>query len=48
MTETDIEQACDDLKDALVTLLENGYNDEDYDNANKRLLDLGKIVDGID
>ncbi len=48
MTETDIEQACDDLKDALVTLLENGYNDEDYDNANKRLLDLGQIVDGID
>ena len=47
MTETEIENACDDLKNALNDLLENGANVEDYDRVCEHSKQVDRIADEI-
>ena len=47
MTETEIENVCDALKNALNDLLENGANVEDYDRVCEHSKQIDRIADEI-
>jgi len=42
-----IENVCGDLQCALIDLLENGYNEHDYDRATEILKHLDAMVDAM-